>query len=331
LDTQFGPKALLARETHAAVEAIAVGEGADKVYIFLPEQPALNGPAPIVFLHHGWGGMDPLNFGALIDHLTREGQIVVYPVYQTSTQDAPQNIVEHAVQSDLYALSAIHHAHLSIDPRRVLYVGYSMGAAISLDIAIEHHHFGLPAPKAMVLMAPGDSPAVATGAEARSIIGPLAQISPDLPIAILTGAEDTSIGLPTARRIFAQICQVRPDRRILMVLPGDTHDGVTVHARHGSPGAPDPRYDFPLSSDDFNKVIPGQNSFFTSVSLNQLDFYGYWKVIDAMVMSLQAGSLPSVVFGHGNPGQLYLGDWPDGSLYPPIDIEDPCQTPASGQ
>ena len=69
LETRFGPQALQARQTHAAVDVLTVGDGADRVYVFVPAQPALHGNVPMVLLHHGWQGMNPLNFGALIDHL----------------------------------------------------------------------------------------------------------------------------------------------------------------------------------------------------------------------------------------------------------------------
>jgi hypothetical protein len=141
----------------------------------------------------------------------------------------------------------------------------------------------------------------------------------------MAGEQDTQIGLPTARAVFARLCQIYPDRRVLMVLPGDSHDGVTVHAGHGSPGAPDPRYDFPLTDENFPVLLQGQPSFPVSLSLNQLDFYGYWKVIDALAGSLATGALPAAVFGHGDPAELYLGTWPDGTPFKPIRLENPCR------
>ncbi|GAA5263702.1 hypothetical protein ACOSOMT5_P0122 [Acidiphilium sp. MT5] len=322
---EYGQAALLARETHGGVEVLASGQGAARVYVFLPERPALPaGAVPIVFFHHGWQGMNPVNFGALIDHLAREGEIVVYPVYQRSAATSPQVVVARAAAADRRAVAMLASRGWKVDKNRVLYVGYSMGAAISLDFAIARGHDGVPAPRAMVLMAPGDAPDVATGPAGRSIIGDLRRLPPDLPIAVMAGAQDTSIGLPTARALFKRMCGVRADRRVLMVLPGASHDGVVVHSEHGAPGAPDRRYNFPLSDQDFPKFLPGQAGFPKSVSINQLDFFGFWKVIDAMVIGLDHRTLPSVVFDQQNPGQRYLGVWADGTPFPPIRIEDPC-------
>jgi acetyl esterase/lipase len=320
---QYGPQALKARETHGAVLVLMHGEGAGRVYVFLPQAPALQGAVPVVFFHHGWQGMDPKNYGALIDHMVREGLVVIFPVYQESAQTSPQVIVGNAAADDRDGLAQMAAKGLTLDPRKILYFGYSMGAAISLDLALAPARYGLPVPRALVLLAPGDAPAVATGAAGRPIIGNLARLPRTLPIAMMAGAEDTQIGLPTARALDARLCGILPDRRVLLVLPGDSHDGATVHAGHGSPGAPDPRYDFPLTDEDFPRSIPGEQNFAASPSLNQLDFYGFWKITDAMIAALPYG-LPRVVFGHGNPAQLYLGAWPDGTAFTPMHVENFC-------
>jgi hypothetical protein len=58
--------------------------------------------------------------------------------------------------------------------------------------------------------------------------------------------------------------------------------------------------------------------------MNQLDFFGYWKVLDALIDDAAPRKLPSVVFGGGAPEQLFLGAWPDGTLFKKIRLENPC-------
>jgi dienelactone hydrolase len=324
LAVQFGPAVVKARETHGAVQVLAFGEGARRVYVFLPQSPALSGSAPIVLFHHGWLGMDPKNYGALIDHLAREGNVVIYPVYQESGATSPQTIVENAAWADRQGLRLLAARHVWPDRRKILYFGYSMGAAISLDLALAPARYGVPAPDALLLLAPGDAPAVATGPAGRSIIGDVTRLPKTLPIAMMTGAEDTQIGLPTARALMPKLCRAGPGRRVLLVLPGDSHGGETVHARHGAPGAPDPRYDFALSDENFPLLLQGLPEYPESPSLNQLDFYGFWKIIDAMLDSFAAGQPSPLVFGGGTPAQLYLGIWPDGTTFKPMRLENPC-------
>lgn len=321
----FSPAAYKRQQIHAAVNVLAYGEGRDRVYIFFPEQPKLQRKThvPVVFFHHGWQGMNPENFGAIIDHLARSGHVVVYPVYQESAATDPKSVTANAVRADLAAVAMIEKEGYQPDPNRILYVGYSIGAAISLNIAIQPDNWKLPTPKALVLMAPGDTYNVIKDAD--SIIGNLKKLPASLPVVIMTGAADTSIGVPVARKIMSELCGISADRRVLMILPSDQNGAKTVHSAHGSPGAPDSRYNFALADTKFPRVIQGRESFEESVSLNQLDFYGYWKMITVMDQGLVAGDLPPIVFGNGTVEQKFLGVWPDGTLYKSIQIENPCR------
>jgi hypothetical protein len=105
-------------------------------------------------------------------------------------------------------------------------------------------------------------------------------------------------------------------------LPG--HGAGRVNAAHGSPGAPDGRYDFELSRTSFPDRIQGRKGFEASPSLNQLDFFGYWKVLDALIADAAPRKLPNVVFGRGAAEQLFLGTWPDGVAFKKLRIETPC-------
>jgi acetyl esterase/lipase len=322
---RFSPDAAELRHTHGAVELRVIGDGAERAYLFLPSSPRLKGKAPAVLFHHGWQGMNPMNFGALIDHLARSGQVVIYPVYQESANTSPQIVTAAAARADKRAIDALAKEALTVDPDRVVYYGYSMGAAISINLAINPKKYGLPAPRAMMLAAPGDAYHVANGLRGKSIIGPLKDLPATLPVAVVTGRKDSEIGLPTARKLFSQMCHIQPDRRVLMILPSDEHAGRRIAAGHGSPGAPDSRYDFKLNGRNFPSRIPGEKGFEKSASLNALDFYGYWKVLDSLIDDSAVRRLPSVVFGEGTDEQLSLGAWPDGTPFKKITLENPCR------
>lgn len=320
----YQPSAYKQQESHQAVLATALGRGAERVYVFTPAKPQLDRqkPVPVVFLHHGWQGMNPQNFGALIDHLARTGHVVIYPVYQESEKTSPQIVTQQAVQADKDALAYLAKQGLTPDLNRILYVGFSMGAAISLNIATAPNFFGLPAPKGMVLMAPGDAHHVATGTQAKSIIGDVTKLPPSLAVAVMTGAADTSIGVPTARQIAAQMCHLPESQRALMLLPSDTSGERSIKSGHGSPGAPDNRYNMQLSDMNFPRLIEGLPEFEASVSLNQLDFFGFWRVITTLNNTL--ASAQPVVVGSGSGRELSLGMWPNGVSFKPIQIEHPC-------
>jgi dienelactone hydrolase len=329
-----GTKAIEERHMHGAVELIALGEGMQRVYIFLPAMPSVIGKAPVVFFEHGWQGMNPKNYGALIDHLAREGDIVIYPVYQENNDTAPQLVSAAAAEAERTALAELRRRKVEIDTQRVVYFGYSMGAAISLNLAAHAAAEHLPAAQALVLAAPGDAIHVAQGEKAHSIWPDLKELPATLPIAIVTGADDYAIGLPSGRRLAAGLCNVtKADRRVLLVLPADEHAGSKVSSGHGAVGSPDTRYDFELTTPrtKLPKIIPGESGFEPSASLNQLDFFGFWRVLDAVIDSVDGAPSsssryvpPAQVFTIGTPAQTYLGTWADGTPYKPAHVEDPC-------
>jgi dienelactone hydrolase len=329
-----GTEAIAARQTHAAVELVALGEGMHRVYIFLPAQPSLIGKAPVVFFEHGWQGTNPKNYGALIDHLAREGNIVIYPVYQEDNDTSPQIVTAAAAEAERTALAELQRRGMEIDPQRVVYFGYSMGTAIALNLAVHAEAEHLPTAQALIFAAPGDAYHVAKGALAKSIWPNLKELPATLPIAILTGQDDIAIGLPTGRKLAAALCNVtKPDRRVLLILPADAHAGSRTSSGHGAPGAPDSRYDMELTTPraSLPKTIAGRTGFEISTSLNQLDFFGFWRALDSVIDSLATAPSnssryvpPAEVFASGTPAQTYLGTWADGTPYKPAQIENPC-------
>lgn len=268
----------LAAERHAHVRVRALGAGAERAYVVLPDQPEVQW-APLVILLHGWLGMNPKNFGALIDHLARRGAVVVYPVYQDGERTAPQAVTALAARgiNDALAWLAAERPN-AVDAAKTLYWGYSLGAAIASSFAVAPEIYGVPEARALVMVAPGDAKHVATGDRAASIYAPVEELAAHLPTLLITGAQDSEIGLPTSRALAARLCHIAADRRALLVLRGDPNAAQPVAAKHGSPGAPDSRYDFPDSNAPVDLTLARRGDFEPSASLNHLDFRGYWRV-----------------------------------------------------
>lgn len=319
----YAPDAWLAQRPHHAVSVYAVGEGVQRAYVFMPAQPAAKG-APLIFFHHGWLGMNPLNFGGLIDLLARRGAVVVYPVYQDGDKTSPQAVTQLAADADLAALRSLRERHPGlVDEDQTMYLGYSMGAAISLNLALAPQDYKLPAPHALMLIAPGDAYHVVHGPESKSIYGEVEKLPAELPTVLVSGLADTSIGVPTARKLAARMCHLK--KRVLIMFPSDADGGHDVAAGHGSPGAPDKRYNF----SDVRKpvvegtLIAGRADFEPSGSLNQLDYYGYWRLATRLADYVGGKPLPEEVFGNGEENR-YLGVWPSGKEYAKAQIENVC-------
>ena len=323
LARRHAPEVYVTQRVQHGVALFTVGEGRNRAYVFLPQDPAPLA-APLVFFHHGWLGMNPGNFGGLIDLLVRRGATVVYPVYQDGDRTAPQAVTALAARADAAALHAIDQRFPGlVDAKKTLYYGYSMGAAIALNLALDPARYGLPAPKALMLVAPGDAHHVARGANAASIYGKVESLSEDLPTVLVTGAADTSIGVPTAKALAKRLCPSRRARRVLIVLPSDSDGGSRIQAGHGSPGAPDSRYNFPDPHAAIPSRIPPRDGIEPSASLNVLDYYGYWRIATRLLDYVGGKEFPSELFSD-NPENRFLGLWPSGRPYANAQIEAPC-------
>lgn len=323
----YSPDYWQAQRRFGDVELLTVGKGPDRAYVFKPADDNAKG-LPLVIFYHGWLGMNPKNFGGLIDLMVRHGAVVIYPIYQDGERTAPQDITRNGAAAAQRALSVLEALHPGlVDSSKTLYWGFSMGATIALNLALTPDHMGLPAPRALMLVSPGDSHHVARGERARSIIGPVEKLDPKLPVLIVSGSADIGIGLPTARAIAARLCNTPAERRNLIVLPSDSDESRKVTAGHGSPGAPDSRYDLPDPFGQVPALIRTRDDFEASPSLNQLDFYGYWRMSMGLLDHVAGGPFPTLLFSRSAVGNRQLGNWPSGKPYAEASIEDPCETP----
>src|SRR5262245_16876298 len=69
--------------SHTSFTKNRYGKSGQEYWIFEPDSPKPR-TAPVIVFLHGWGGMNPLYYGAWIDHLVKRGNIVIYPRYQGS-------------------------------------------------------------------------------------------------------------------------------------------------------------------------------------------------------------------------------------------------------
>ena len=326
--TQPGSERYLAAEKFANVRVVGVGSGTERAYVLIPEMAEMR-PLPVTIFLHGWLGMSPRNFGALIDHVARRGSIVIYPVYQDGDRTPPQQVTGLAAIGIGNALAYLERKHPGLaDTSKTLYSGFSMGATIALNFAAQPERYAVPPPSAVVAIAPGDARHIAHGPLAQSIIGPLEKIPSNLPVAILSGLEDTGIGVSTARQIAPRLCHILEDRRVLMFFPPGGSDEKPVRAGHGSPGAPDSRYDF-RSAQSVDVLMPRRGYYEVSSSTNYLDFYGYWRVIAGAFDWVAMGRYPTEVFSDV-ASQTAMGLDGDGRPNPLALIEQPCPPAVPG-
>lgn len=325
--TDFEPESYKKQEVFNTIKVMTLGDGADRSYAFYPENPSAK-QLPLVIFLHGWMGTNPKNFGALIDHLVRRGSVVIYPVYQVDGNTVPQSITDTAAKSIALILKKLELENPDlIDTQKTMYYGFSMGASMSINFANNPSKYGLPPPKGMVLAAPGDAHHVAHKELAISIVNqPISQIPLSIPIALLTGQEDKTIGVQTATAYWNEICQQKR-QKIFITWPSGKADDESIASGHGAPGAPDERYDF----SNINGPTPIESlerleSFPESKSINNLDFYGQWKVVTGFLDAIKNSSVPTWIFTE-NQIMSDLGKFKNGQAYPHAWIEKSCPAP----
>jgi len=319
----YEPDAYKAQERYESIRIVAEGNGADRSYAFFPDDGGAMHLPLIVFLH-GWQGTSPKNYGAFIDHLVRRGSVVVFPVYQTGANTPPQGITNTAATSIKAMIKHLNRQYPKmIDEEKTLYYGYSMGASIAINFAMRPDKFKLPKPLALLLTAPGDAYHVAKGAKGKSILyRSLSHLPKELPIVLMTGQEDTSIGLPTAISHWNQICSQKRLKR-LIIWPGGKSETQSIHSGHGAAGAPDKRYDFSNIYGAVPATMPRLKNFPVSKSLNNLDFYGQWKVVVSYLEAVRESTNPEWIFSRDEIIED-LGTFANGKAYPKAILVKQC-------
>ena len=319
------------QEIYTKVHINAVGSGVDRSYVIYPELANVNANVktkalPLVIFMHGWLGTNPKNFGVIIDHLARRGGVVIYPVYQRNEKDAPQRVKTIAQNSILTALAWIDQNHPGmVNKEQALYYGFSIGATTAVNLVAQVKENTLPPAYALLLTSPGDAKHVHRGELSKSILEQGLNTLPlSLPIILMSGSEDIQIGVPTAYAYWNQMCGQKRLKNLILYPPGKSNTQV-IQSGHGMPGAPDPRYDFPEIDGTFQPVVLGpQEQFPKSASLNNLDYYGTWKVITSTFDSLKLNTpLPQWLF-QSSSELKNLGHFESGEPFPQAYLEESC-------
>src|SRR6185312_15586827 len=119
---------------HASVTKNRYGTGGNEYWIFEPDSPKPRSAPVIVFLH-GWGGMNPLYYGAWLDHLVKRGNIVIYPRYQTNLLTPIGDFLPNTLYAIKDAISRLQTqpGHVSPDLNRFAAVGHSLGGLLAAN------------------------------------------------------------------------------------------------------------------------------------------------------------------------------------------------------
>jgi acetyl esterase/lipase len=143
--------------THEMVKENVYGQGEKQFWIFEPASPTPES-APLIVFNHGWGATTPTFYQAWINHLVRQGYIVIYPRYQQDIFTPSDNFTANSLQATQDALRILQSGdHVRPELDKFAIVGHSVGGLITVNLAALSKEKGLPEPKAVFAVEPGKS------------------------------------------------------------------------------------------------------------------------------------------------------------------------------
>jgi dienelactone hydrolase len=259
----------------------------------------------VVFLH-GWLAVNPAFYGAWIDHLVRNGHVVIFPRYQNDVGTLPQDFLPNTMAAihDALGVLSVGTDHVRPDTRRFALIGHSAGGNLAAQIAAlaSDPHAALPSPRAVVAIMPGEL------LPRRQPT--LDRISATTLLIVAVGDEDMIVGDQRGREIFAEATAVPRTHKRFILFRSDRHGYPPLIAEHAAPTGTNHRLD-----NGEGILRPLQLSL---GDVNALDHAGFWRIAD---LTLHAGFSGKTLDDVSRDPERFrhLGYWSDGRrVTPPI-------------
>ena len=238
---------------------------------------------PVIFFLHGIGASDPANYLELCEHLASRGLAVLYPPYAKMIAMAKPETAYRQLREGFDA-GAAKWIDL-LDSSRVGFMGHSYGGGAVPAISLEWIKQRLWGKKGafLYIMAPWYS----------YDISPLQlDAYPNTATLIMQVFEDDYVNdHRMAKDIFDHL-PLRDSCRNYIILKSDSTHTPALFAGHAAPSG----------------AAGGE-------STDNLDYYGIWRLADALCDYTFNGNAAAraVAFGSGGPQQRFMGRWPDGA------------------
>ena len=314
LQPQSGPGGK--QYVHASVTKNCYGKGGQEYWIYEPDSPK-PAKAPVIVLLHGWGGMNPLYYGAWIDHLVKRGNIVIYPRYQSNLLTPLKDFTPNTLSAVKDAINRLQteKGHVSPDLNKFAAVGHSMGGLLAANVAALAVESKLPRVRAVMSVEPG-----ITEAPINFALADLKKIPADTLLLALAGDQDSLVRDADAKRIYYESKHVPAGNKDFITLVSDSHGTPALLASHRAPTALDKSYDTgeglsgaPAGASDPIGDAPQVQRRVRpeTMMVNALDYYGTWKLFDALCDAAFNGKNREYALGN-TPQQRFMGVWSDG-------------------
>ena len=310
---------------HANVTRHRYGKGGEEYWIYEPDSPKPRS-APVVVLLHGWGGMNPLYYGAWIEHLVRRGNIVIYPRYQANLLTQVKDFMPNTLAAVKDAISRLQteSGHVTPDLNKFATVGHSLGGVLAANIAAVAAESKLPRVRAVMSVEPG-----ITESPINVPLADLKKIPAETLLLAVAGDQDSLVRDTDAKRIYYESTRVSAANKDFVMLVSDTHGTPSLLASHRAPTAMDKDYDSgegvsgtpSAVSDRIGDAQISRRVRPDTMMVNALDFYGTWKLFDGLCDAAFNGKNREYALGN-TPQQRFMGRWSDGVPVKELKVTD---------
>lgn len=294
--------------THAHVVAREVRDGAQGWWLFTPADP-VPASAPVIVFCHGWGAPNPRSYLAWIQHIVGRGNIVVYPNYQDSVYTPGSAILANAVAGirGAFADLSAGKAGIRADLRHVAVVGHSVGGLLSAQLAALAGVDGLPRFRAVMPVEPAGG-----GGPLRIPTVDLQRIPATTLLLVVVGAGDHVVYETPGLHIYTAATRIPAVDKQVLELRSDYHGAPALIANHDTPGAM-------LDATSLRPHLSATAESRHAGTVDAMDWYGTWKLLDALTDAAFYGRERDVALG-GGPAQVSMGHWSDGVPVKPMRV-----------
>jgi pimeloyl-ACP methyl ester carboxylesterase len=201
-----------------------------------------------------------------------------------------------AIRDAVARLESSGTIQLQLD--RWAFVGHSMGAIMSANIAqnADRHH--LPTPRCLFLAEPAFEP----------ILGRYDQIPPETLLVVVVGNDVKRD--PTAERILAGTIRIAASNKNYVALLSDLHGSPPLISDHFAPCA--------VEDSGHSESRSARNEW-RGRTRDTLDYFGYWKICDGLLDAAFHGTHREFALGD-TPEVRFMGKWSDGTPVEPAII-----------
>ncbi len=293
---------------HDSLVIYNFAENPDGYWLYEPSCPKPEQANVVVFLH-GYGAYNPMIYGAWIKHLVLKGNIVVFPRYQKNLfSPSPDKFAKNAakgIRDAINELSKGDHVKPVVD--KISLVGHSYGGVISANLSVNYKQLNIPYPHAVMLCSPGSGPF------RGGLLKNYSEIPSETKLLVLVSEDDRTVGDKVGNLVFETAINVK--NRNLLRQFRDFHGNPVLTAGHNESYAIDEFFDSGVRNVSTKRAEKKGRT-------NAIDYYGYWKLFDALLDCARNGTNCNIAFGN-TPEQRSLGEWSDGTSIKTFEVNVP--------